>query len=64
MRKNKDAKALKILSKIHKDSSEAHSKLVEIQSSTRSSTRQSVKETLKYIFSKSILLRYIIIHKR
>ena len=58
MKKHKDAKALHVLSKIHKDSSEAQSVLVEIQLSTRSSTHQSLRETLKYIFSKSILLRY------
>lgn len=57
VKKHKDTKALKILAKIHQDSNRAQDELVEVQSSLRNSPHQTFRQTLKYTFSKSILLR-------
>lgn len=59
VRKHKDSKALKVLNKIHPDNDKAESELIEIQSSMRHSTHESFQQKLKYMLSKSVLLRFV-----
>ena len=58
VKKQKVAKALKVLIKIRKDHTKAQSELTEIQSSVRNSrSRESWLQTIKYFCSGSILQR-------
>ena len=58
VKKHKDVKALKVLNRIHKDSSKAQSELKEIQLSVRNSPhKDNCCHTLKFFFSWSIIQR-------
>ena len=58
VKKHKDAKALKVLTKIHRDESKAQKELTEIQLSVKSSKKQTNSyETLKYFCSGSVIQR-------
>ena len=58
VKKHKDAKALKVLTKIHRDESKAQNELTEIQLSVKSSKNQTNSyKTLKYFCSGSVIQR-------
>ena len=57
VKKHKDTKALKVLAKIHPDQGKAEGELSEIQTALRRPVGQNIWQTLKYLFSKSVLPR-------
>ena len=58
VKKHKDMKALKVLVKIHPDQGRAEGELSEIQTALRQSRSHDIWQTLKYLFSKSVLPRF------
>ena len=58
VKKHKDTKALKVLAKIHQDQGKAEGELSEIQTALRRPVGQNIWQTLKYLFSKSVLPRF------